>query len=85
MRHFAAEQFWRCFDALPAETQRQARAAFVLLKANPRHPSLRLKHIGEYWSVRVSRKYRALGVTVEGGILWAWIGTHEEYDRILSS
>ena len=27
---------------------------------------------------------RALGKEVPGGILWGWIGTHAEYERLLS-
>ena len=26
--------------------------------------------------------HRTLGVDVEGGILWFWIGDHAEYDRL---
>jgi hypothetical protein len=54
-----------------------------LLKENPKHPSLHLKRVGKYWSVRIGMKYRALGVEIEEGLLWFWIGTHAEYDRIL--
>jgi hypothetical protein len=28
-------------------------------------------------------KYRALGVEVDENVLWFWIGTHAEYDRML--
>jgi hypothetical protein len=34
-------------------------------------------------SVRASRDYRALGVDAEDGILWFWMGTHREYDRLI--
>lgn len=27
--------------------------------------------------------YRALGVEVENGISWFWIGTHAKYDRLI--
>ena len=57
---------------------------YELLKANPRHPSLNLKKIDELWSVRVGTHYRALGVDVEGGIYWIWIGTHADYDKIIT-
>lgn len=83
MRHFTSEEFWELFDDLPDEIQRRARRSFELLKANPRHPSLRFKKVGAYWSVRAGRSHRALGVDVEGGILWGWIGTHADYDKLL--
>jgi hypothetical protein len=35
------------------------------------------------WSVRAGIDYRALGVEVEGGISWFWIGTHAEYDKLI--
>jgi hypothetical protein len=84
LKHFASPDFWRCFDQLPAEIQRIARANYELLKSNPRHPSLQFKKVGRYWSVRIGLAYRALGVEVEGGTLWSWIGSHAEYDRITS-
>jgi hypothetical protein len=33
--------------------------------------------------VRIGRHYRALGVDEQGGILWGWIGSHADYDRII--
>ncbi|HEX7192069.1 MAG TPA: hypothetical protein VF381_10925 [Thermoanaerobaculia bacterium] len=83
MKHFASPDFWALFNALPSEIQDLARQNFEVLKDNPRHPSLRLKRAGDYWSVRVGRKFRALGKDVDGGILWSWIGSHEEYERLL--
>lgn len=84
MIHHASASFWKCYHALPKETQEQADQSFELLKAYPRHPSLHFKKIDKYWSVRVSLEYRALGVDIEDGILWLWIGTHAEYDRLIS-
>ncbi|MEO8217238.1 MAG: hypothetical protein ABI718_09155 [Acidobacteriota bacterium] len=68
---------------MPAEVQQVARENFELLKSDPRHPSLHLKRVGRYWSARVGATYRALGVASEAGILWFWIGPHEEYERII--
>ena len=85
MTHYASPDFWRLFGKLPAEIQRLARSNFELLKSNPRHPSLHFKKAGRYWSVRVGLAYRALGQEVEDGILWAWIGSHAEYDKLISS
>jgi hypothetical protein len=58
---------------------------FILLKRNPRHPSLHLKKVGRFWSVRVGDHYRAIGVQSSDGIVWFWIGTHAEYDRLMQS
>ena len=56
---------------------------FELLKANPAHPSLHFKRVERFHSVRVGAHYRALAVDAEDGVLWFWIGTHAEYDRIV--
>jgi hypothetical protein len=84
MIHHASSSFWKCYSALPKDIQHQADHNFDLLKTDTRHPSLHFKKIAKLWSVRVSREYRALGIDVDDGILWVWIGTHSEYDRLIS-
>ena len=83
MRHFTSPSFWELYDKLSAPIQELADKNYELLKTNPRHPSLQLKKVGKYWSVRVGIKYRAVAVEVEEGLLWFWIGTHAEYDHSL--
>jgi hypothetical protein len=83
LRHFASTRFWQAFDALPEEVRELARKNFKLLKESPRHPSLHFKRIGPLWSVRVGIQYHALGVDVDGGIQWFWIGTHAAYDELV--
>jgi len=85
LKNFTSPDFWDHFSQLPEEVQRLARENYELLRGNPRHPSLHLKKARGYWSVRVGRGYRALGKDIEGGILWGWIGAHDEYARLLSS
>jgi hypothetical protein len=84
LNHFTTPDFWQLFDQLPQEVQDLAQKNYELLKADPHHPSLHFKKVGEYWSVRVGRGYRALATEVNDGLLWAWIGSHAEYDRIIS-
>lgn len=50
---------------------------------NPAHPSLRFKRVGDFWSARVGRGYRALAVKDEADFVWVWIGAHDDYDRLL--
>ncbi|TAE76597.1 MAG: hypothetical protein EAZ60_26320 [Oscillatoriales cyanobacterium] len=76
-------KFWDCYNALPSTVQATADRSYELLKADPSHPSLHFKKVGDYWSVRVGQAYRALGVEIKTGILWFWIGTHAEYDRLI--
>ncbi|MCU0732348.1 MAG: hypothetical protein MUE84_12290 [Hyphomonas sp.] len=65
--------------------QRQADAAYAMLKDDPNHPSLRLKKVGAFWSVRVTIDHRALARPIDDGLLWFWIGDHAEYERLLRS
>ncbi|WP_442958366.1 ParE family toxin-like protein [Povalibacter sp.] len=53
------------------------------MRSNLRHPSIRLKHVGEFWSARVGLHWRAVGTDVENGISWFWIGSHAEYDKLI--
>ncbi|MFA7370228.1 MAG: hypothetical protein WC334_11335 [Kiritimatiellales bacterium] len=39
--------------------------------------------MNQLWSVRVGRRYRALAVQEEDTLIWFWIGTHAEYDRLI--
>lgn len=83
MRHFAAADFWLCYEKLPAEIQVLAEKNFELLKENSSHPSLHFKKVGVYWSARVRRTHRAVAVEIKLGYLWFWIGLHDEYERII--
>ena len=83
MKHFASPDFWFHYRLLPETIQNLADKNFAFLKENPNHPSLRLKKVGFYWSVRVGISYRALGKERKEGIVWVWIGTHAEYDRLI--
>ncbi len=80
MRYFSNASFWGLYDKLPPSIQELADKNFELLKTNPKHPSLHLKKAGKYWSARVGMKYRVL---IEDGMLWFWIGTHADYDKML--
>ena len=50
---------------------------------NPRHPSLHFKQVGRFWAVRVGLHYRAVAVEHEDNMLWFWIGSHADYDKLL--
>jgi hypothetical protein len=80
-------RFWDAYAALPAEVRRHARAAYRLFSANPEHPSLRFKKVHPsrpIYSVRITRDHRAVGLRDGADMLWFWIGSHEEYERLLS-
>ena len=77
--------FWRAYAGLDPQSKAAARRAYILFAQNPAHPSLRFKKLGGYeqvWSVRVNEQYRALGERQGDTIWWAWIGTHNEFDKL---
>ncbi len=84
MIHHASPDFWRHYGSLSPDVRALADKAFALLKPDARHSTLQLKKAGKFWSARVGLHYRVLGIEVEDGVLWFWIGSHAEYDRLLS-
>lgn len=82
----ATRRFWELFEALPPEVQRQTQKAHELFQQNPNHPSLRFKRVHAtqpIYSVRINRDYRAVGVVREDTVIWFWIGSHDDYERLL--
>ena len=83
MIHHASASFWTAYQQLPRAIQGLADKNFELLKKGDDHPSLHFKRIDSFFSVRVGLRYRALGTETDDGVLWFWIGTHSEYDKLL--
>ena len=84
MQSRVVASFSEGYDRLPASIQARARKQYQLWLADPSHPSVRFKKVGEYWSARVTAAYRAVGIMDGETIIWFFIGTHAEYDRLLS-
>jgi hypothetical protein len=83
LNHFTTPEFWFHYRQLPEAIQQLADKSFALLKANPYHPSLRLKKVGIFWSARVSLRYRALAKERAEGLVWFWIGLHDQYEQFI--
>jgi hypothetical protein len=83
VNHFASPDFWFHYRQLPPEIRDLADKNFELLKQNLRHPSLRLKKVGIFYSARVGLHYRVLAKERSEGLVWFWIGHHSDYDRLL--
>jgi hypothetical protein len=69
MQSRTTRQFWRLFS-----------------KENPAHPGLHFKKLeGEedIYSARIGLDYRALAVMKKDRIVWYWIGSHSDYDRLI--
>ena len=81
----ATAGFWRCYDQLPPRVRATADKQYRIWKRDPFHPSLQFKEINErLWSVRVTQSYRALARRRGELIVWFWIGTHDDYERLIA-
>jgi hypothetical protein len=79
-------RFIKEFDALPTDVQELARSAFQQFKQDPAHPGLRFKQVhttAPIYAVRVGLHHRALAVRDGDILLWFWIGSHSDYDKLL--
>ena len=87
MTSHTTKRFRTAFNMLPQTVKRQAKEAYRLFKQNPYHPSLRFKQVHPsrpIYSVRVSLDYRAVGIRDGDKMIWFWIGSHTDYDELLS-
>ncbi|MGH7412000.1 MAG: hypothetical protein ACREJ6_13195, partial [Candidatus Methylomirabilis sp.] len=83
LKHRASPAFWSLYYSLPPDIQRTTDRSYEHLKRDPRHPSLHFKKVGRFWSARVGQHYRALAVESGEDLIWFWIGTHAEYDKLV--
>lgn len=81
--HRTTARFWENFANLPMHIQKLAEENFALLKNDLRHPSLHFKKIGKFWSARAGLNYRALAFEDNEDYIWVWIGSHDEYEKII--
>ncbi|MGL5034837.1 MAG: type II toxin-antitoxin system RelE family toxin [Microcystaceae cyanobacterium] len=81
------KKFWQAYDKLDKTVKQQAYAAYRLFCLNPQHPSLHLKCVHgnlPIYSVRINLNYRAVGIMENKEIIWFWIGSHDEYEKLIS-
>jgi hypothetical protein len=83
MKSRAVCSFWDGYHELPKEIQKAALKQYNLWLQDPHHPSLRFKKVGSHWSVRVTDDYRSVGIMDGDTVIWYFIGTHAEYNRVL--
>ncbi len=77
--------FWRSYEALDPRLKEAARRSYKLFEANPDHPSLRFKKLAGHdrvWSFRINDSYRALAERNGDTVIWFWIGSHNEFDKL---
>ncbi|NJK59387.1 MAG: hypothetical protein HC918_02815 [Oscillatoriales cyanobacterium SM2_1_8] len=88
MNSARTQKFRDLFLRLPLRVQETGKKNYALWQKNPFHPSLEFKEVKpveKIWSVRVGIGRRALGIKKanEEKIVWFWVGSHAEYDKIL--
>jgi mRNA-degrading endonuclease RelE of RelBE toxin-antitoxin system len=79
-------EFRKLFADLPEQVQQQVRTAYRQFKEDPSHPSLRFKKVHPelpIYSARISKNYRAVGQLEGDTVIWFWVGSHAEYDKLL--
>jgi hypothetical protein len=72
------------YEAFPNPIRELAVKNYALLKQDPHYPSLASKKVGYFWSVRVGLGHRSLAAEIDEGLLWFWIGSHSDYDKLIS-
>jgi mRNA-degrading endonuclease RelE of RelBE toxin-antitoxin system len=86
MNSRATPKFWKLYHRLPLSVQRRAQKAYQQWQKNPAHSGVHFKRVDEeepIYSARISDAYRVLGILDQDTVIWFWIGTHDEYERLL--
>lgn len=89
MKSRTRKSFWREYARLPQAVRSKAKTAYCQFLRDATHPGLQFKQVHPtlpIWSVRITASYRAVGVrTQPDTIVWFFIGTHADYERVLGS
>jgi len=86
MKSQALPQFWKLYHQLPKSVQSRASKAYRIWQQDPNTPGLYFKRVGNarpVYSARIGEDYRALGLLHGDTVTWFWIGSHDEYERLL--
>ncbi len=87
MNSHTGRRFRSLYRDLPAHVRRQTQTAYEQFSRDPFHPSLHFKEIDKkhhIWSARINDDYRVLGIRHDDEIDWFWIGSHSDYDKLIS-
>ena len=80
-----SRRFWALFRLLPPDVRRLAIRNYELWRNDPNHPSLRFRKLQgseSRYTVRIGDHHRALALRNGDEIIWVWIGSHADYDRL---
>ena len=78
--------FWKLYSKLPQNIRQIAKKQYQLFATDPYHASLHFKRVHStrpIYSARITRNYRAVGILEDNIIVWFWVGSHDDYDKLL--
>ncbi len=87
MKSRTSRRFREKLAGLPHTVQRQAQRAYERFEQNPYHASLQFRRVHAVlpiYSARVGMHYRTVGMMSDDEIVWFWIGSHADYDALLT-
>ena len=87
MNSHATNRFWALFAVLPPDVKQLAVKTYRIWREDPSHPSLhfrKLRGSTDRFTIRIGDHYRALGRLESYTLIWVWIGSHAEYDRLVN-
>jgi hypothetical protein len=88
VKSVTTSRFRKCLSGLPEDVKGRTITAFQLWRTDPSHPSLVFRQVhptDPIYSVRIGLHYRALAVVEDGVAIWFWVGSHSDYDKLLSA
>ena len=80
-------RFRKSLNKLPKDVQARARQTYNVWKQDNNYPDLHFKQVDNkqpIYSIRVGLSYRALGIKERETMIWFWIGSHGDYNNLLS-
>jgi hypothetical protein len=81
------KRFRKLLAELPPPIRKQAREAYCAWMQDPWQPRLQFKQIHAVkpiYSVRIGLDWRAVCIRSANTVVWYWIGSHSEYNHIIS-
>ena len=82
------KRFRKLLADLPPHVRKQAMEAYVTWMGDPWHASLQFKQIHTarpIFSARIGLDWRAVCIRSGDTVLWYFIGSHAEYDKLIKT
>lgn len=86
MKSYTTKRFREAYAILPERIKQLTLKNYKIWLTDSLHPSLHYKQVHNtkpIFSARVGISYRVLGIQQNEEIIWFWIGSHSEYDKLL--